>query len=67
MSGIFISYRRGDSEGQEGRLFEGLKARFGEGRVFIDVDGIELGRDFRRIIDERLSSCEVLLALIGRN
>jgi TIR domain len=67
MSGIFISYRRDDSEGQAGRLFEGLKARFGQDRVFIDVDGIEPGRDFRRIIDEHVSSCDVLLALIGRN
>ena len=67
MSGIFISYRRDDSEGQAGRLFEGLKARFGQDRVFIDVAGIEPGRDFRRIIDEHVSSCDVLLALIGRN
>jgi hypothetical protein len=67
MSGIFISYRRDDSEGQAGRLFEGLKARFGQDRVFIDVAGIEPGRDFRRVIDQHVSSCDVLLALIGRN
>ena len=47
-------------------MFEGLKARFGQDRVFIDVDGIEPGRDFRSIIDKRVSSCDVLLALIGR-
>jgi hypothetical protein len=46
MSGIFISYRRDDSEGQAGRLFEGLKARFGEDRVFIDVDDIEPAATF---------------------
>ena len=67
MSGIFISYRRDDSEGQAGRLFEGLKALFEQDRVFIDVDGIKPGRDFRSIIDEHVSSCDVLLALIGRN
>ena len=67
MAGIFISYRRDDSEGQAGRLFEGLKTRFGEDRVFIDVDDIEPGGDFRRIIDEHVNSCDVLLALIGRN
>jgi TIR domain len=48
-------------------LFEGLKARFGEDRVFIDLAGIEPGRDFRSIIDEHVGSCDVLLALIGRN
>src|SRR5512144_3407856 len=67
MSGIFISYRRDDSEGQAGRLFESLKAHFGQDRVFIDVDGIKPGRDFRRIIEEHVSSCNVLLALIGKN
>jgi hypothetical protein len=67
MSGIFISYRRDDSEGQAGRLFEGLKARYGQDRVFIDVAGIEPGRDFRRIIEEHVGSCDVLLALIGKN
>jgi hypothetical protein len=67
MSNIFISHRRDDSEGQAGRSFEGLKARFGEDRVFIDIAGIEPGRDFRRIIDEHVGSCDVLLALIGRN
>jgi hypothetical protein len=67
MSGIFISYRRDDSEGQAGRLFEGLKARYGQDRVFIDVAGIEPGRDFRRIIDDHVGSCDVLLALIGKN
>jgi hypothetical protein len=50
-----------------GRLFEGLKARFGQDRVFIDVAGIEPGRDFRRIIDDHVGSCDVLLALIGKN
>jgi hypothetical protein len=40
MSGIFIIYRRDDSEGQAGRLFESLKVRFGQDRVFIDVAGI---------------------------
>lgn len=48
-------------------MFEGLKARFGEDRVFIDLAGIEPGRDFRSIIDEHVGSCKVLLALIGRN
>jgi TIR domain len=67
MSGIFISYRRDDSEGQAGRLFESLKVRFGQDRVFIDVAGIEPGRDFRRIIDDHVGSCDVLLALIGKN
>ena len=41
MPGIFISYRRDDSEGQVGRLFEDLKEAFDSGLVFMDVAGIQ--------------------------
>lgn len=67
MRAIFISYRRDDSEGQAGRLFDDLKSHFGEGAVFMDVAGLEAGRDFRRAIDDQVASCDVLLAIIGRN
>ena len=67
MRAIFISYRRGDAEGQAGRLFDDLASQFGDGSVFMDVAGIQPGRDFRRAIDEQLASCGVLLALIGRS
>lgn len=66
MGAIFISYRREDSEGQAGRLYDDLAEQFGPDAVFMDVAGIEPGRDFRRVIDERVSSCAVLLAVIGR-
>lgn len=67
MRAIFISYRRDDAEGQAGRLFKDLVAHFGEEAVFMDVAGIEPGRDFRKAIDEHVGSCGVLLALIGKN
>jgi len=67
MRAIFISYRREDSEGHAGRLFEDLCERFGRGAVFMDVAGIEPGRDFRRVIETQVASCGVLLAVIGRN
>lgn len=67
MRGIFISYRRDDSEGYVGRLYEDLVARFGRGAVFMDVATIKAGRDFRRVIDEQVSGCGVLLVVIGRN
>jgi hypothetical protein len=63
---IFISYRREDTEGQAGRLFDDLAKQFGEDSVFMDVAAIEPGRDFRRAIDEQVASCGVLLALIGK-
>jgi flagellar biosynthesis GTPase FlhF len=66
MRGIFISYRREDAEGQAGRLFDDLSAHFGRDAVFMDVAGIKKGLDFRRIIDEHVASCGVLLVLIGK-
>ena len=66
MRAVFISYRREDAEGQAGRLFDDLVMHFGEDSVFMDVAGIEPGRDFRRAIDEQVASCGVLLAVIGK-
>jgi TIR domain len=66
MRGIFISYRREDAEGQAGRLFDDLSAHFGRDAVFMDVAGIKKGLDFRRIIDEHVTSCGVLLVIIGK-
>ncbi len=67
MRAIFMSYRREDTEGQAGRLFDDLARHFGEHSVFMDVAGIEPGRDFRRVIDEHVASCGVLLAMIGKS
>lgn len=62
---IFISYRRDDAEGEAGRLFDDLTRAFGNGFVFMDVSGIRPGVDFRRAIDENVSACGVLLAVVG--
>jgi flagellar biosynthesis GTPase FlhF len=66
MRGIFISYRRDDAEGQAGRLFDDLSTHFGRDAVFMDVAGIKKGLDFRRIIEEHVTSCGVLLVMIGK-
>jgi TIR domain len=63
--GIFISYRREDTEGQAGRLYHDLVRAFGANRIFIDVAGIELGIDFRKAIEDKISSCGILLSLMG--
>lgn len=65
MEGIFISYRRDDSAGYAGRLYDRLTLRFGAERVFMDVEGIELGADFVTAIEEAVSSCRVLIVIIG--
>lgn len=62
--GIFLSYRRDDSAGYAGRLYDRLKERF-PGRVFMDVGEIGVGEDFVAAIESRLASCRVLVVLIG--
>jgi hypothetical protein len=66
MNGIFISYRREDSAGHAGRLFDRLRAHFGKGSVFMDVEGIEAGVDFVETIEQAVGGCDALLAVIGR-
>ncbi len=65
MDGIFISYRRDDSAGYAGRLYDRLSAHFGAERVFMDVEGIELGTDFVTAIEQAVGSCKVLMVVIG--
>ena len=62
---IFMSYRRDDSEGEAGRLFDDLTRAYGSDAVFMDVAGIAPGVDFRKAIDDNVSACGVFLAVIG--
>jgi hypothetical protein len=63
--GIFLSYRRDDTSGYAGRLYDRLKQRF-PGRVFMDVGEIDPGSDFAASIEQAVSDCTVLIALIGK-
>jgi len=65
--GIFISYRREETAGQAGRLYDHLSEHFGEDRVFMDIDSIAIGADFTKAVIEAVSGCSILLALIGRH
>lgn len=62
---VFISYRRQDVPGYAGRLYDHLALRFGDDRVFMDVDAIRPGSDFTQVIDGALAKCDVFLAVIG--
>jgi hypothetical protein len=64
MAGVFISYRREDSPGHAGRVFDRVRARFGTD-VFMDVTAIDAGADFVDAIEQAVGSCDVLLAIIG--
>ncbi len=65
MQGIFINYRREDSEGYAITLQDRLAKHFGDKQLFMDVDDIEPGLDFMQAIEKSLSSCQVVLVLIG--
>ena len=62
---IFISYRRDDSEGEAGRLYDDLVRAYGNNAVFMDVAGIAPGLDFRKAIDDNVAGCGVFLAVVG--
>ena len=65
MGPVFISYRREDTQGQARALFQDLVAKRGRDAVFMDVDSIDLGKDFREVLQERLAACSLMLVLIG--
>jgi tetratricopeptide (TPR) repeat protein len=60
-----VSYRREDTQGTAGRIYDRLKARYGERSVFFDVDSVPYGRDFRHAIEHALSVSDALLAVVG--
>ena len=65
MSRVFINYRRQDSEGYVGRLYDMLAKRFERSDIFMDVDNIPPGADFVSVLEDAVAACEVFLAVIG--
>lgn len=66
MARIFLSYRRDDSAGYTGRIFDHLSNRFGASRVFMDVEGIDFGENFAKAIEASIAQCDTVVAVIGR-
>jgi hypothetical protein len=66
MSRVFICYRREDTVGYARHLFEKLEDRFGQGNVFMDIDSLPPGADFVQVIESSVNSCDVFLAIIGK-
>lgn len=65
MSRIFISYRRVDSEGYVGRLYDALQRYFKPEDVFMDIDNIRPGQDFMKVVENAVNQCDVVLVIIG--
>lgn len=65
MSDIFISYRRGTASPYARGIYERFESQFGAGRVFMDIDTMEPGVDFVEYIETAVSSCRVLIVVMG--
>ena len=63
---IFISYRRDDSSSAAGRIYDRLDSYFPSNHIFMDVDNLDLGVDFVAAIEKSVGSCDVLIAVMGR-
>ena len=63
---IFVSYRRDDAAGEAGRLADHLIRRFGTGQVFLDIDTIDPGTDFVRVLQSALRETSAVLVVIGQ-
>jgi formylglycine-generating enzyme required for sulfatase activity len=63
---IAISYRRADTEVMAGRIRDRLADRYGGDTVFMDIDDIPYGKDFRTHIFETIVQSDVLLVIVGQ-
>ena len=65
MPKIVISYRRADSGVITGRIRDRLAQHYGDDCIFMDIDNIPYGVDFRKNIADALAKNDLLLAVIG--
>jgi hypothetical protein len=63
---IFICNRREDSGPAAGRIYDQLEHHFGPRQIFMDVDDVPLGVDYRNYLDRQIRHCDLVLAVIGR-
>lgn len=63
---LFISYRRGDARDVAGRLVDRLRQEPQIDHIFIDVEGIAPGEEFKSKIDSAIKQSAACLVLIGK-
>jgi TIR domain len=66
-SRIFVCYRREDSGGHTGRIYDQLAPHFARGQVFMDIETIEPGLDFTQVVGMAVDASAVVVAVIGRS
>ncbi len=67
MPKLIISYRRSDSKDIAGRIRDRLVGHYGAetGSVYMDIDDIPPGTDFRKHIDAALGEGDIVVAIVG--
>jgi hypothetical protein len=65
MPKIIISYRRSDSDAIAGRIRDRLASYYGDRSIFMDIDNIPFGADFREHIQNAIAQNDLLLAVVG--
>jgi uracil-DNA glycosylase len=65
MGGVFINYRRQDTEGYVGRLYDHLIQHIAQNEIFMDVASIDPGADFVTEIENAVAACDVFITMIG--
>lgn len=66
MTKIFISYRRADSKHVTHTFYLLMRQHFGNENVFLDVDDIPVGVDFRQYLADEIAKVDVVLVVIGQ-
>lgn len=62
---LFLCYRRADGSESTNRLREWLEERLPPNQVFMDEYSIYGGDDWRRVVEEKLTSSQAVLVIIG--
>ena len=67
MAKIFLSYRRADgvASGARSLIYQKLEEHYGPRSVFMDVERMQVGRDFRECLHDEVSTTDVMILLIG--
>jgi TIR domain len=61
----FLNYRRRDTTQETKRIYDRMTDHFGRNSIFLDVDSIPLGVDFRQLIENVVSKSKSHLFVIG--
>jgi hypothetical protein len=63
---IVVVYRRADTSGLAGRIYDRLIAHYGAGSTFLDIYSIPFGVNWTKKVHEASTQGRILIVLIGR-